>query len=126
MPTILTAQDIANIVRATWLAVFGPLALKLGDVSIEYEGQPDETIGWAGWEMLRGQEPGQEHRWFLYRGVTTYGGHMDPPDYDVVEVGSYSNPIDALRAAVEAEVQETLDNVIVGYFEAIDLAEEEQ
>lgn len=125
MPIALDNTRLVEIIRRTWLAVFGPKALNLGgDVRIDYPGQEDETIVWAGWELMRCVDSIPcDKGWVLYRGVTSGGGWHSPPDYDMVEVGRFQTPLVALYDAIEREALETTDNVINGMLEAWELEE---
>jgi hypothetical protein len=119
--TTLSTDRLIDIVRNTWLGVFGRQALDLDGVHLENEGQPEESIEWAGWSLMRGQIPGTEDLWYLFRGVTSGGGWHSSPDYELVEVGWRTGPLQALSLAVTLEAQEVSDNVIQSQVEYYDL-----
>lgn len=119
----MTPGRIEHIIRSVWRAAFGDRAFIPGDdVRVENGGFDDENYSWDGWELFK-PDGVDFTRWTLYRGVAIAGTWNDPPDYDIVEVGQYDDPLSALRAAVSMQALELADGCISALLEAIEMAE---
>lgn len=119
----LTPGRLEHTIRLTWQAAFGDRAFIPGDdVRVENVGLDDENYSWDGWELWK-PDGIDFQQWTLFRGVATGGTWNDPPDYDLVEVGRYDDPLSALRSAVGMQALELADGCITGLLEAIELSE---